>query len=131
MPRKILIVEDAETVLEAYHAYLDPHLQVLTATTLLDALEVFEANPDVDLIAVDGLFPRAAGESDVPERGMRCSGEKFIVNIRYAGPVIGCSSEDGINQRMRAAGATHVCGKGRDLLRLICELLSIPPVVKD
>lgn len=131
MPRKILIVEDAEMVLEAYHAYLDDHLQVLTASTLLDALEVFEANTDVELIAVDGLFPRAAGESDMPEPGMRCSGERFILNIDFQGPIIGCSSEDSINQRMRAAGATHASEKGRALLRLICQLLSLPPVVKD
>jgi DNA-binding response OmpR family regulator len=131
MPRKILIIEDAELLLEGYHAYLDAHLQVLTATTLLDALDVFEANTDVELIAVDGLFPRAAGESDVPEQGMRSSGERFIVNIRYAGPIIACSSEDSLNQRMRATGATHVSMKGRPLLKLICELLVIPSVVQD
>lgn len=131
MQRKILIVEDATLVLEAYHAYLDPHLQVLTASTLLEALDVFEANTDVELIAVDGLFPHDVGESDMPEPGMRCSGEKFILNIRYAGPVIGCSSEPSLNQRMCAAGATHASEKGRPLLKLICQLLSLPPVVKD
>jgi len=131
MPRKILIVEDAELVLEGYHAYLDAHLQVLTATTLLEALDVFEANPDVELIAVDGLFPRDVGESDQPEQGMRCSGEKFILNIRYVGPVIACSSLEILNERMCALGATHASQKGRPLLKLICELLSLPPVVKD
>jgi len=130
MPRKILIVEDAQLVLEGYHAYLDAHVQVLTATTLLAALDVFEANPDVELIAVDGLFPHDVGESDKPEQGMPCCGVKFILNIDYAGPVIANSSEDSLNEKMRAAGATHVCQKGPPLLRLICQLLSIPSVVK-
>lgn len=132
MPPKILIIEDAETVLQGYQAYLaSSPVEVLTAVTLLDALEVYEANRDVVLIAVDGLFPRAAGESDVPEPGMRTSGEKFILNVDFKGPIIACSSEDVVNERMRSAGATHTSQKGKPLLRLICDLLAIPRVTHD
>lgn len=132
MPPKILIIEDEETLLQGYQAYLaSSPVEVLTAATLLDALEVFEANRDVVLIAVDGLFPHSVGESAVPEEGMPCSGVKFIVNVDFTGPIIACSSEDSLNERMRAAGATHVCRKGKPLLCLICDLLAIPRVTKD
>jgi len=131
MPRKILIIEDAETVVEGYKAYLaSSPVEILTAATLLSALEILKANPDVELIAVDGCFPRDVGESDVPEPGRACSGEKFIVNARFKGPIIACSSDDFFNRKMRAIGATHVASKGRPVLRLICELLGIPHVTK-
>ena len=132
MPRKILIVEDAETVLLAYREYLKSSpVEVLTAVTLLQALDVVDANPDLALIAVDGCFPRDVGESDKPEPGQRCSGEKFIVNCRLQVPIIACSSESSLNERMLAIGATHASTKGRPLLRLICDLLAIPHVTSE
>lgn len=127
MPRKILIVEDEMLLLEAYRDMLkDLDLEILTAVTLLEALDLFEANPDVALIAVDGCFPRAAGESPYPEPGRSCSGEKLIVNARFRGPIVACSSEGGFNQRMLSAGATHSSDK-LGLCRLIRQILSSMP----
>lgn len=127
MGHKILIIEDETVVLEAYRRVLeDEGLTVLTATTLLEALDLVEAHPDIALVAVDGCFPRAEGESPYPEPGRPCSGEKFIVNARFKGPIIACSSEESFNRRMRSAGATHVSVKGRALCALIRTLLGLP-----
>jgi hypothetical protein len=132
MPRKILLIEDEIVLYEAYKTALAdvPDLEILTASTLLDALDILEANPDVVLIAVDGCFPRAEGESPYPEPGRACSGEKFIVNARYRGPILACSSEPSLNDRMIRAGATQVGGKGRalcDAIRAILAALPTPP----
>lgn len=125
--RKILMIEDEVPLLEAYQKNLeDVGLEILTATTLVDALEILDANPDIRLIAVDGCFPRAAGESATPEPGRLCSGEKFIANSRYHGPIIACSSEAHLNQKMKVMGATHVSGKGHALCNLIRQILSLP-----
>lgn len=126
--RKILIVEDETLLVEAYRTALeDLDLEILSASTLMEALDVFEANPEVVLVAVDGCFPRDAGESPYPEPGRACSGEKFIVNARYRGEIIACSSEPSLSRRMVAAGATRACEKGRPLCQLIRQLLSGPP----
>jgi CheY-like chemotaxis protein len=128
MPRKILIIEDEALLLKAYCRTLeDLGLEILTASTLLDALEILKANPDVELIAVDGCFPRAAGEDPYPEPGYACSGEKFIANARYRGPILACSSEASLNARMVMAGATFACEKGRAVCQKIRELLAAPP----
>lgn len=130
MARKILIVEDEAPLLIGYReALADTGLEVLTASTLLDALDVFDANPDVELIALDALFPRAEGESPIPEHGRVCSGEKFIANARYRGTIIACSSEPSLNRRLVAAGAKHSSGKGLELCALIRKLLGLPPAV--
>ena len=130
MPRKILIVEDEALLLEAYRKTLeDLDLEIRAASTLLEALEVYGANPDVALIAVDGCFPRAAGESPYPAPGRACSGEKFIAIARYRGPILACSSEASLNARMVAVGGAQAfaCEKGRAVCRKIRELLAAPP----
>lgn len=130
MSRKILIIEDETLLVEAYRTALaDAGLEILTASTLLEALEVFEAHPDVALIAVDGCFPRDAGESPYPEPGRACSGEKFIAIARYRGPILACSSEASLNARMVAVGGAQAfaCEKGRAVCRKIRELLAAPP----
>lgn len=127
--RKIMIVEDERLLLQAYREALkDLGVEILTASTLLEALELFEANRDVALIALDGCFPRAEGESPYPDAGMKSSGEKFVLNIDYAGPVIACSSDALISRRMVEAGATQACEKGRPLCVLIREILAAAPV---
>lgn len=128
MPRKILIVEDAEIVLKAYQDELaDTGLEILTAVTLLQALDVYEANLDVELIAVDGLFPHDVGGDPVPEQGRVCAGVKFIANARFHGTIVACSSEESLNTRMLEAGATHASVKGRPLCHLIRKILGLPP----
>jgi CheY-like chemotaxis protein len=129
MTRKILIIEDEKDLLAAYQKNLEASgLTVLMATNLLDALESLEANPDIRLIAVDGCFPRTEGENATPEPGRLCSGEKFIANSRYHGPIIACSSEETFNKRMVSAGATHSSGKGHLLCNLIRQILNLPAV---
>lgn len=125
MRRKILIVEDATLVVEAYLALLaGEDLEILTAATLLGALDLIRAHPDVALVVLDGLFPRADGESPYPDQGMPCSGEKFLAGARYRGPVIACSSEPSLNERLLRCGATRAVQKGRDVVAAIRETLA-------
>jgi CheY-like chemotaxis protein len=125
MRRKILIVEDATLVVDAYLALLaGDDLEILTAATLLGALDLIEAHPDVALVVLDGLFPRDEGESPYPEPGRACSGEKFLANARYRGPIIACSSEPSVNERLLRSGATRAVQKGRDVVAAIRETLA-------
>lgn len=128
MPPRILIVEDAEYLLEAYRAALehDGACDVVGATTLLEAIAAVEADPAFEAIAVDGCFPHDAGDEPNPEPGRACNGEKFILWLRrhYAGPIIACSSEPKFNDRMIECGATRAAGKGSGVCDALLAILA-------
>lgn len=136
MPRKILIVEDEKLVLEAYRAKLchDGAFDVATAETLDDAIDAVEKGGPFDAIAVDGCFPYEAGGDPFPEPGRVCNGVKLVLwlrggRVRYAGPILACSSMPELNAKMVEAGATRAVVKGYGLCDALAELF--PPTSAD
>ncbi len=121
---KILIIEDsAEHVLGYRDMFAAAGIDLLVATTLVEALRVFEEDSDIAAVFVDGFFPRAPGESHIPERGRKCNGVLFLINADHRCPMIACSSEDSVNRQMLAVGATETCKKGTAILARAQELL--------
>jgi DNA-binding NtrC family response regulator len=121
---KILIIEDDTDLNEGYQGlFADAGIELLIATTLLEALRVFEENPDIVCVFVDGLFPRKEGESHRPEHGRKCNGVIFLINADHRCPMFACSSENAINQQMLNAGATETCKKGTAILVRARQLL--------
>ena len=133
MPRKILIVEDETTLLEAYRAALaDSGIEIVGAATVIEAMRVVENDGPFDAIAVDGCFPYDVGGEPYPERGRACNGEKLVGWLRgrrvgYAGPILACSSMPELNDKMVQCGATSGPGKGRALCDAIKALFPPTP----
>jgi DNA-binding response OmpR family regulator len=60
--KKILVVDDEQTIVETIKAYLEKEkFQVLTAFTGKEALQIFE-NDKLDLIVLDLMLPEISGE---------------------------------------------------------------------
>lgn len=131
---KILIVEDETDLLEAYRAAIaDRRIEIVCASTMVEALMAVERDGPFDAIAVDGCFPYDAGGDPFPEPGHACNGQKFIgwirsPRIQYAGPILACSSMDELNAKMLQWGATQAPGKGRALCEAIKALFPPTPV---
>ncbi|HTK59869.1 MAG TPA: hypothetical protein VL283_01555 [Candidatus Baltobacteraceae bacterium] len=138
MPKKILIVEDETSLLEAYRARIVVDglpLDVSTAETLVDAVCAIEEDGPFEAIVVDGCFPHHAGADHLPEPGRACNGEKFVLWLRgsrvgYAGPIIACSSISEFNDKMVAAGATRAAVKGYGVIDALAALFPPTPAVK-
>lgn len=130
---KILIVEDETSLLEAYRARLsDARFELIGAATLVEAMEAVGSAGPFDAIAVDGCFPYDAGGDPYPERGRACNGEKFVgwlrgPRVRYAGPILACSSMSELNDKMLRCGATSGPGKGIPLCDAIMALFPPTP----
>ncbi len=136
MTPRILIVEDEPYVLEAYRAKLGRGgaFDVVTAECFEDVDGLIEEGKDVafDAIAVDGCFPYAKGGDPYPERGRVCNGVKLVrwlrgPRVRYAGPILACSSMPELNQKMVEAGATRGVQKGLGVCDALAELFPSAP----
>lgn len=128
---KILIVEDEKNLLEAYQAKLghDGAFDVVTAECFDDVDGLIEEGKGAafDAIAVDGCFPYSKGGDPFPAPGRACNGEKLVLwlrgpRVRYAGPIIACSSLPEFNEKMVAAGATRAAVKGYGVIDAIMEI---------
>ncbi len=131
MPTKILIVEDSLSHLRGYRdMFADTEMQLLLAETMMEGLDTAKANPDADIIFVDGMLPRAKGESPEPRPGAECGGALLVSWLRrhcqYRGLIVACSSSDVCNRQMRAAGADEICEKGLAILRRAEALSRLP-----
>ncbi len=131
MPTKILIVEDSPAHLRGYRdMFADTEMQLLLAETMMEGLDAAKANPDVAAIFVDGMLPRARGESPEPRSGAECGGAVLVYwlrkHCRYQGPIIACSSSSVCNRQMQSAGANESCEKGLAILHR-AETLSRQP----
>lgn len=125
--RKILVIEDNVELRIGYRdMFADSGIKAILAGTLLEAIALFERNPDISAVFIDGLFPRDVGGSPLPEAGRKCNGVKFILNVDADCPMIACSDVNVVNRQMRDAGATETCEKGTAILRRARELFKLP-----
>jgi DNA-binding response OmpR family regulator len=61
-PRKLLVIEDDQTVVSLYSELLRPHgFQVLIAYDGEAAIPIVESNPDIELVILDLAMPRMDG----------------------------------------------------------------------
>lgn len=80
---KILLIEDEESVLEVFRAYLEKAgYQVLTATTAVEGLRLFYKN-DIQLLILDLMLPDRSGELICKE--IRQSSDVYIFMLTAKG----------------------------------------------
>ncbi len=80
---KILLIEDEESVLEVFRAYLEKAgYQVLTATTAAEGLRLFYKN-DIQLLILDLMLPDRSGELICKE--IRQSSDVYIFMLTAKG----------------------------------------------
>lgn len=80
---KILLIEDEESVLEVFRAYLEKAgYQVLTATTAAEGLRLFYKN-DIQLLILDLMLPDRSGELIYKE--IRQSSDVYIFMLTAKG----------------------------------------------
>lgn len=80
---KILLIEDEESVLEVFRAYLEKAgYQVLTATTAAEGLRLFYEN-DIQLLILDLMLPDRSGELICKE--IRQSSDVYIFMLTAKG----------------------------------------------
>ena len=136
MTPRILIVEDESYLLEAYRAKLgrDGAFDIVTAECLEEVDSLIEEGKGAtfDAIVVDGCFPHAKGGDPYPAPGRACNGEKLVLwlrgpRVRYAGPILACSSMPELNQKMVEAGATRGVQKGLGVCDALSELFPSAP----
>ena len=115
MRKKILIVEDDETVQLAWKRLLlsvTPLEEVIQALSIEEAEKAFNDNPDLSLIAVDACVP-----------GTEPNTMNMVLKFRktFTGPMIAISGRDDFNQILMSAGCDHETGKGK-LVKKIKEI---------
>ena len=118
--KKILIIEDENSLLEVWTIYLNKHtkkgeLKILSAVSIDEARKVFNSNPDIDLIILDGYI-KGPGE--------RPNSLVLIPEFRktYHGIIIASSSNEDHRSMMVAAGCDYDCKKD-DVYKKIMEAL--------
>lgn len=122
--RKVLILEDSETVSTLFQALLrrEP-VEVVIAETAAEAREAFRIG-NFDVIALDGIAPSGLGATPslvgpVLAREFRQQG--------YKGPLVAISNDHQAQVSMKQAGCRHLCEK-EGLPGLIRELLGLLPI---
>ena len=111
MKKKILIVDDepaSQVILSHRLVEMPDKVIVLRATSLAEAKRLFDDNPDIDLIAMDGCVP----DPDASPHERRIPNSMNLVRYmrqKYNGPIFGVS--DQFNDRLRSAGCDNSCSK--------------------
>lgn len=114
--KKVLIIEDSPELQNDFAQKLSGKVKVLQALTLPQAEEIFSKNPDIDLIASDGLVP-----VEIPPT------IELIKKIRqtYTGPIIAMSSTPKLREELMQAGCSHNCARKKELPRMILKILGL------
>jgi len=114
---KILILEDSKDLQIAfYYAFEDYGFELLQAFHIQDAIAMFEANPDVALIATDACI----------EKGEVLDAKKFIAYVirrGYTGPFVAMSSENYLVRKMMEMGCNLECRDKSDLPKIVRDIL--------
>lgn len=101
---KVLIVDDNEELQECWQALLRRTVIVVSAYSLDEASELFQSNPDIALIAMDGCVP-----GDVLNTIPLV--EEF--KKTFKGPMVAISANDSFRVRLLDAGCNYECTKQR------------------
>jgi len=113
MQAKVLIIEDDKIIQSAFAAILRGKVIILSAFTIEQAEELFESNPDIHIIAVDGEVPRGTPTISL------------VVKIRktFTGPMIAISNHPDNRAKLLRAGCDYETAK--ELLpSMLREILS-------
>lgn len=98
---KALVVDDQVDHHELITDMFAPDFLVLRALDTNEGLQMFTANPDLDLIIMDGQMP---GDMTPPDlvRHMRRT---------FKGPIVACSADDRAHDGLMAAGCDLIARK--------------------
>lgn len=115
--KKVLMVEDGDV----YHAMAEKifagKVEFMQAKTRMEGWELFQKNPDIDLIIMDACVP-----GDKPNTMPLV--EK-IMESGYDKPIIASSGWSDYRRKLMAVGATHEVEDKRDAPVLALKLLCL------
>ena len=114
--KKVLIIEDSPDLQDSFAQELNGEVEILQALAIPQAEEVFSKNPDIDLIASDGLVPDEISATI-----------DLIKKIRqtYTGPIIAMSSTPKLREELMRAGCNYDCKRKKELPRMILKILGL------
>lgn len=102
MSKKVLIVEDEKYRYGIWRQQFGNKVILLFASSIKDAEEQFDANPDIAAIAMDACVP---GESPTTPPLVRKFRQTFM------GPILAISSSEAYRQQLIHAGCNYECTK--------------------
>jgi DNA-binding response OmpR family regulator len=111
---KVLVVEDFDPYFKMIDRELSGKVEVLRAATLEEGDNLFQSNPDIDLIIMDACVPGHKPNA-MPL-------VKKIVGTGFTKPIIACSTT--WTGELLKAGATHESDKDR-VAKITLELLNL------
>ncbi len=119
---KVLLVDDNKDLHTTIEMGLEGEADLLSALTLESARELFTANPDIQIIVMDGCLNSAPGAVQTPET------LPLIHEFRrtFRGPMIAASDFDSFREVMVLAGCDRECEKVRLLKELRFMLAERP-----
>ena len=115
MLKKILAVEDLQHKQDEWRSALNGRVDFLSALTIKEAIELFDNNPDVDVVVMDACVP-----GDTPTT------QGLIRKIRetFKGPMIACSSDSSYRRLLMSCGCDHQALKD-DVPTKVLEVLGL------
>ncbi|MFH1193284.1 MAG: response regulator [Candidatus Jorgensenbacteria bacterium] len=99
---KILVVEDMEEWVELWKDVLYGAAELIGAASIEEAEEKFAANPDIDVVVVDGCVP-GSELNTIPLV------QKF--KATFKGPMIAVSGNPDFQKMLIKEGCSHECEK--------------------
>lgn len=118
--KKILIVEDDETLVKMWGRMFAGKLIIVTAGSIEDAHQMYKSHHDISVIVVDGLVP-ADNTSFNPDALTL----DLIKKLRetFKGTMIATSSYENVRQQQMESGCDYECDKKQ--LKNMLKKLSI------
>ncbi len=113
---KVLVVEDFDYFFKMINRELNGKVEMLRAKTLEEGDNLFQSNPDVDLIIMGACVP-----GDEPNTMPLI---RKIVDSGYQWPIIASSGIPPFTKKLICAGATHEIGK-EGAAKLALKLLNL------
>jgi hypothetical protein len=94
----VLIVEDNGAWQFRLEEVFEPFANILIADNPRSAEATFFGNSDIKAVVVDGYLLKESRGSDVV---------RFLVQQKFAGPIVAMSTDPTVNDIMMTLGATH------------------------
>lgn len=115
--KKVLVVEDHDKCYEIIAERLVGKVKIIRADTLQEGWELFQKNPDLDLIIMDACVP-----------GDKPNAMPLVREIRRRGfdkPIIASSSITAYCNLLVEAGATHTVDSKNEAPKCALQLLGL------
>lgn len=116
MSKKVLVVEDEMWRFEYWQGKLGDRATIIGASTIEEGEELFGANPDIDVIVIDGCVP-----------GSELNTIPLVRKFRetFKGPMIAISGNGSFREELMKVGCNREAEDKMQLHQVILETLGL------